>query len=538
MNRIIFIASPLVGAGIGYVTNLIAIKMLFRPLKPLKIFGKEISAFQGVIPKRHKELAESVGNTVGEHLLTEDAFENILSSDETKLRIRQLIRESVEKLQTEERTIDEILKLAIPQSEEREILYEQVNEFISSMILETIRSEKTIENVEEYLNDFFQKLIYDEKDQFIQSAYYKKIKGVLREYLLTTLRNPIVFQRVSEFLHTRIEKLQDSDERIEDILPSDLVNGIRSLLVGLAPKLSNQLIGYLKSEEIREKITDKVGQFFDQQGFLMGMLGKLFGDKTVIADKIASKITEFVNDTENQDKMVEKITEMLDNMLNTRVANLANKVDNRMILSISEFLVSKAASQEFIDNILESIEDLFLSKAEVEKAFHQVALVNEIPSIEGIVESSPKQLPASELLIDTLRDGKTKQLIRQLISDFLHADLVETGIHQLISNQLIALRERKIQSFFMDLKLATIEKAEDGILTLLEFASRNYLGKIIDILNFDKLVEEKILSFDLEEMEALVLQVMSVELRAITWFGFYLGLLMGLITPFINMLIG
>ena len=49
-----YFVPPLVGAFIGYLTNKIAIKMLFRPLKPWKIMGIRIPMTPGVIPsKRH-----------------------------------------------------------------------------------------------------------------------------------------------------------------------------------------------------------------------------------------------------------------------------------------------------------------------------------------------------------------------------------------------------------------------------------------------------------------------------------------------------
>ncbi|MFA5856084.1 MAG: DUF445 family protein [Candidatus Pacearchaeota archaeon] len=47
------ISIPIIGFIIGYFTNYLAIKMLFYPKKP--IFG-----FQGVLPKRRKELAKNI----------------------------------------------------------------------------------------------------------------------------------------------------------------------------------------------------------------------------------------------------------------------------------------------------------------------------------------------------------------------------------------------------------------------------------------------------------------------------------------------
>ena len=65
-----WILLPSVGAMIGWFTNFIAIRMLFRPKKPVRLFGR--FAFQGVLPRRQSELARIVGETVERDLLPVD----------------------------------------------------------------------------------------------------------------------------------------------------------------------------------------------------------------------------------------------------------------------------------------------------------------------------------------------------------------------------------------------------------------------------------------------------------------------------------
>src|SRR5210317_1370460 len=61
---------PLLGALIGYVTNYIAIRMLFRPLHPWRLFGLRLPLTPGIIPAKRGELAQRMGEMVGSHLLT------------------------------------------------------------------------------------------------------------------------------------------------------------------------------------------------------------------------------------------------------------------------------------------------------------------------------------------------------------------------------------------------------------------------------------------------------------------------------------
>ena len=52
-----YIIPPLVGAAIGYITNDIAIRMLFRPHEAKYLFGKQLPFTPGIIPKEKGRLA-------------------------------------------------------------------------------------------------------------------------------------------------------------------------------------------------------------------------------------------------------------------------------------------------------------------------------------------------------------------------------------------------------------------------------------------------------------------------------------------------
>ena len=61
-----WIGIPLLGGVIGWITNWLAVKMIFRPIRPISVLGIRI---QGLIGRRQRELAESIGRVVGEHLV-------------------------------------------------------------------------------------------------------------------------------------------------------------------------------------------------------------------------------------------------------------------------------------------------------------------------------------------------------------------------------------------------------------------------------------------------------------------------------------
>ena len=58
---------PLIGALIGWLTNYVAIKMLFHPKNEIKIFFFSV---QGIFPKRQQALAEKLGQVVSTELVS------------------------------------------------------------------------------------------------------------------------------------------------------------------------------------------------------------------------------------------------------------------------------------------------------------------------------------------------------------------------------------------------------------------------------------------------------------------------------------
>lgn len=65
----LFILLPLVGALIGWITNVIALRLLFRPRLPLVIPFTNFK-IQGLIPRRKRELSRSVGKIIESELLS------------------------------------------------------------------------------------------------------------------------------------------------------------------------------------------------------------------------------------------------------------------------------------------------------------------------------------------------------------------------------------------------------------------------------------------------------------------------------------
>ena len=86
------ISLPFVAALIGWGTNVIAIKMLFWPRKPIKIFFWD---FLGVLPKRKADIAKSIAQVLNEDLLPTDELVNAVNTSANRAKVTKHITDNL-----------------------------------------------------------------------------------------------------------------------------------------------------------------------------------------------------------------------------------------------------------------------------------------------------------------------------------------------------------------------------------------------------------------------------------------------------------
>lgn len=120
-----------VGALIGYCTNYIAIKMLFRPRRALHIGGHRVPFTPGVIPKNQGRIAAAVGHAVSDTLLTQEDLAARLTGGAAKEKLVASLRQTL----TEDPTP---LADRLPQAG-RADLTEAVSQAVSGKILRGLK---------------------------------------------------------------------------------------------------------------------------------------------------------------------------------------------------------------------------------------------------------------------------------------------------------------------------------------------------------------------------------------------------------------
>ena len=102
-----YLIGPAVGAVIGYITNDIAIRMLFRPHQAKYIMGIHVPFTPGIIPKEKARIAGAIGKAVSENLMNREVLEKSLLSDDMLKKISNAIDEFVTTQSGNDETIEQ-----------------------------------------------------------------------------------------------------------------------------------------------------------------------------------------------------------------------------------------------------------------------------------------------------------------------------------------------------------------------------------------------------------------------------------------------
>ncbi len=112
----------IIGGIVGGGTNVLAIRMLFRPYRPVYIGQWRLPFTPGLIPKRRAEMADSLGKMVEEHLVTPEGIQQKLKDGLLLKELEDRLAKEIHHLLQEERTLDEWLDSHLEKKDQLKLL--------------------------------------------------------------------------------------------------------------------------------------------------------------------------------------------------------------------------------------------------------------------------------------------------------------------------------------------------------------------------------------------------------------------------------
>lgn len=510
---------PVVGAFIGYVTNKIAIKMLFRPLKAWRIFGIRIPMTPGVIPSKRYELAGNMGEMVGDHLLTSKEIGNALTQKQFQRHLHSVIEERVGNLLHQD--IGPIGSI-IPQkfSIYYDIAIKTVKFQVKENIHTFIQGPEFAKNIEDSLEKRINQFLQREVGSVFTGHEREHIYRFLEHNLARMLSGTAMQQWLEDFIQQKVYEAIKREHSLADILPTSLQEHILGMLEKETPGLLLRLAAMLKEPEVRDRIVHGA------RGGVESFIGSLGPMAAMVSgflkmDAVEQKIREYLIEKEGDITtwlQTEEVRQRVAEALMERLRSFMARPINSLIGTDQE---------ENIDGFCKQLAHqlaLVLQGKEVATALSSMLKVN----LETYIDAG--RLPVETVLKEFvgtqgLFSGKT-WLKTEGVALLRSRETIAT-LDTMIDSMISSLINRPIGKLSNLLPADVREEIYQSVQTMASDMLAIEVPGLVASLNIKKIVAEKVNSLDLLRLERLLLSIMEEQFKYINLFGGILGFLIG-----------
>lgn len=507
---------PLVGAFIGYVTNDIAIRMLFRPLKPWRILGVRIPLTPGVLPAKRHEFAAKIGKMVGSHLLTSEDVGKALNKENFRRELQGAVNGKLNDLLDRDLGTVESLFPADFQGWVRDMVDQLRRNGIQELFhyMESAACEK---EVRRFLKQKGDELLARDLHSFLAPDQYDALRVHVRKGIRDFLRSEEVGSTLAAFIDRKIVEIFDSGVTLRGLIPASLAE---MMTVRLEQEIAAVLEGLLQDPTFRAHLKQKMeGAFKAAIGSIQGVSGffaKLVDPNWLLSlfpeflEKVEQEITLWLRDEMTRQHIAQALRQSIDLFLDRTLASCVETVPYKRAAALRRLVRKKAV--KFVRS--PQIVELLISTLELNvERFRERSLRSVLA--ETLSEKGLEQVreAAADEVLASLRSPAAREALERTVTGNIDELLFRRPIGQLSS--LIPANARDELAGMIYQQLAELLVSE--------------LPPLVDTLNVQRIVEEKVNSLDIVKMEGLLLDIMEEHFMYINLFGALLGFLIGIL---------
>jgi len=506
---------PIIGALIGYITNDIAIKMLFRPLRAYHIGSVRLPFTPGIIPRQREKLAESIGVMVSRELITEDAIRRQIAAP----AFRETLAARIEDL-TSAVLYTPLNRLADRFRDKSENLFKKGNDvpadtqLLQDVMSSFFRSEAFFNGLDSSiimaLRSFFQLEL-----KVLAGGDGEKLLGfVSSNFHLDGLREPV--KRIAGEL--TVEGIRNKSG-LDQVLTHESIDGICKAIDRLYPALARELLVFLKTPHIHATLERRGRTILRRLISRMNSLQRLFlaagqyernleEQMDEIVDDMLAQLELAIADDTTRAKMLETLKSWLQRLSTRSMADIAG-----------------VWGESLPEDIKKGIDALFrLFQTSQMKGWGQ-ELISRALAVYG--DERIGSLLAS--LAGSPQEELCAVIAGWIVGLIRHVETATGTAMKFLKQLFSALSGEGTRN------ASEILRLEDEYKTRIDRALHRFVMGVIDTqvpsilesVDVNTLVVQKINSLDIEKVEDLILIVIRTHLKWIILFGALLGFSIG-----------
>jgi len=467
-----------------------------------------------MIPRHREKLAESIGNAVGNELVSkETVFDALFETSFFRCKVEEFVEAYTKDLLS---TVYPSFIDALPTQARAPILdtisalQYRLAEYIAAML----KNEETAKAISGFVDRQIDELLSRRVGDTLSDEAFDQIVHFIEERVHRLVNEEGFEQKVRVFVSGRLDDLAHSNATLAEMFTRETIAFIKERIDQQVPPIVQHLADIATSGNTRKQIGALIKLEVDEYYEQLSLIKKIF----ISRERIHREVDELVNKT-----LPKRIEEYLRGPAFEQEAEafLNSTIDNVLARPLNE-LVGQIEEEKF-DSMKLQITNRLLEFAKSEELSNSVSTYVR----EAIERFRPQTLSSALQHVDPDAIHRAKQFLTRSLIGLLSRDDTARTINAILSSQIERLLVAPIGRLGDHVSEHSIKRAREALVERITASARERLPTAIAEFDVGGLVRKKVSDYPIEKLEALVLSVAQRHLKTIEIFGAVIGFFIG-----------
>lgn len=499
----------------GYGAAWLAVRMLFRPHKPVKLLGLTVWP-QGMIPRHRDRLAQTIGNAVGNELVSKETVVHALfETGFFRRKVEGFVGSYTDELLNKNYTtaLD-----AIPRAVRAPVLdaLAALQLRIAEHVAGVLKSEETAEAVGRFIDRRVDEILSQRLGEVVGPETFEQVLGFVENRFRGVVNERSFESKVREFISARVDELAASRATLAEMFTPETVAVLKERVDAQVPPIVQHLTELATNTGTRKQIGGLIKREVDDYYTQLSFFKKIF----ISRDRIHHEVDDLVNKT-----LPRRVGEYLSGEAFERQAEdfLNSTIDSVLARPVNELVGN--VEPDKLEMIKDQIVERILSIAQSPELSTSVSAY----ATDALERLKPHTLGA---LIEHARSDsaeRLKEFLSRGLMGVLSRDETVRTINSILASQVEKLLVAPIGRVGDLLPEEKVRRASSALADRIESAARERLPQTIAEFDIGGIVREKVSTYPISKLEDLVLSVAKQHLRTIELFGLAIGFFIGVV---------
>lgn len=487
--------------------------MLFHPYKAVKLFGVTVWP-QGMIPRHREKLAQSIGNAVGNELVSQQTvFDALFETSFFQNKVEDFVGAYTQELlgRVYPSFIDALPAQArAPVLDTISALQYRLAEYITEML----KSEETAEAIERFVDKQVDELAERRIGDVVSPQSVDNARDFIEQRLQRLISTEEFEQRVRDFVSGRLNDLAHSNATLAQTFTPETIAFIKERIDQQVPPIVHHLADIATSQSTRKQIGALIKLEVDEYYEQLSLFKKIF----ISRERIHREVDDLVNKTlprRVEDYLRgEAFEQEAESFLNTTVDNVMTRPLDELVGQIDPIKF-----EELKDQIANRLVEILRS----EVLFTSLS----VHFSDAIDRLFPQTIGSVMQQIDSRSLDQAKGFLTRGLLNLLAHEQTARTINAILSSQVERLLIAPIGRLGDHVSQNAMQRASSALVERITEAARERLPVAIAEFDVGGLVRKKVSDYPIEKLEELVLSVAQQHLKTIELFGAIIGFFIG-----------